>query len=200
MQVNIQNDIPNIKVSVNQNEDGSITLYLTHELKKVLGDANPGDIVTIGNRDYIVLEHREGATSVITKDVVVDMVYGESGSYEESGIRRFCNTSFYQELCEAVGESNIIPHTVDLTADDGSGKGSSVKDNISVITNELYRRYRELLPAGKTHWTATPVTVLDNSYARYVCIVCSDGFLGWGGCDFSYGVRPFCVLNSSISI
>lgn len=169
--------------------------------QKTLGEIKPGSTVEIGNREYIVLGHGAETTAVITKDIVKNMKFGETGDYSKSDVREFCNGDFYKELAKAVGKSNIVPHRVNLTCDDGSNKGATCKDNVSIITAENYRRYREYLPAlGKPSWTATGVTTLDKNYACSVCFVNSCGVLSWLGCDYSYDVRPFCILNSSILI
>lgn len=168
---------------------------------KTLGGVKPGDTVTIGEREYIVLGHVEEATAIIAKNPTKSMAFGIDGNYARSYVRTYCNGDFYKELCKAVGKHNIIPHTVNLVADDGSNKGVTVKDNVSILTNDLYRRYREFIPAiGSSCWTATRATTLDKDYARYVCIVDFSGILVWDDCDCSLGVRPFCILNSSVLV
>jgi len=201
MEIEVQNNIPNVKVSVNQNTDGSFIILLAQMNNKTLGSLKPGDTVTLGERKYIVLGHGAETTAVITKKPVKSMAFGKDGDYAKSDVRAYCNGEFYKELCKAVGKDNIIPHAVKLVSDDGSNKSASVKDNVSILTTDLYRRYRELLPAiGSTCWTATRVTTLDKDNARYVCVVNSFGVLDWNDCDFSGGVRPFCILNSSILV
>lgn len=199
MKVNVTNNIPNVNVTVNQNDDGSFAILLFEKTGKKLGDFKPGETVKFGNREYVVLGHGEETTAVITKDIVKDMEFGKTSDYSKSYVREFCNGEFYKELSNAVGKENVIPHRVKLTCDDGSNKGASCKDNISILTTENYRRYREYLPAiGKCSWTATGVTTLDNDYARGVCYVYSRGILRWNDCGCCTGVRPFCILHSSI--
>ena len=153
----------------------------------------------IGNREYIVLGHAEETTAVITKDFTKEMEFGQSGDYLTSDVRKYCNGEFYNELVAAVGAENIVKHTVKLVADDGTGKGKTCCDNVSIITTENYRRYREFLKAyGDWWWTATRVTYDDEDYARRVCCVRSGGVLGWRGGGCCSGVRPFCILNSSV--
>lgn len=201
MKIEVQNNIPGVKVSVNQNADGSFAVLLAQMEGKTLGSVKPGNTVTIGEREYIVLGHEKGTTAIIAKKPTKSMAFGKDGDYTKSDVRKYCNGEFYEELCEAVGKHNIIPHVVDLSADDGSNKKNSVVDNVSISTCDLYRRYREFIPAiGATCWTATRPTTLDEGYARYVCFVSSDGILDWGGCVFPYGVRPYCILNSSILV
>ena len=201
MKIEVQNNIPGVKVSVNQNADGSFAILLAEMAGKTLGSVKPGDTVTIGEREYIVLGHGEETTAIIAKKPTKSMAFGKDGDYTKSDVRTYCNGEFYKELCKAVGKHNIIPHTVNLVSDDGSNKGATVKDNVSILTCDLYRRYREFLPAiGSSCWTATRVTTLDKDYARCVCIVDSCGILSWNVCGYSSGVRPFCILNSSVLV
>lgn len=201
MKVNVINNVPNIEVTLNQSSDGSATLVVKEKMQKTLGRLKPGSIVKLGEREYIVLGHGTDTTAVITKDFVKKMEFGENNNYQTSKVREYCNTTFYNELVKAVGAKNIFKHKVRLMADDGTNKGVICCDNVSILTTELYRRYRQYLPAyGNWWWTATPVSSTINDYARGVCYVDSDGVLGWIGCGCCSGVRPFCILNSSILI
>ena len=203
MKIDIQSNIPGVKVNMNQNSDGSFTIILAKEIagSKTLGSVKPGDTVIIGEREYIVLGHEKGTTAIVAKKPTKAMAFGKDGNYAKSDVHAYCNSEFYNELCKAVGKYNIIPHVVDLVADDGSNKGALIKDNVSILTCDLYRRYREILPAiDSACWTATRVTNLDKDYAFCVCIVRSCGVLDWNVCGCSLGVRPFCILNSSVLV
>ena len=167
------------------------------EQNKALGDIAPGQIVKLGDREYIVLSHGKETTAVITKEFAKEVVFGENGDYTKSYVRDYCNGGFYNELVKAVGKDNIVKHTVRLIAEDGTGADKIVLDNVSILTTDLYRRYREFLHSYDDWWTATRFS---DNYDR-VCYVDSCGCLDWGtynGC--SRGVRPFCILNSSIIV
>lgn len=204
MNIKVENTIPNIKVSVNQNADGSFSVALTKidiEQAKRLGEITPGNVVKIGGREYIVLEQLENSTAVITKESAREMVFGKDGNYINSDIRKYCTGEFYKELADAVGEDNITTHAVNLMADDGTGKEVFCQDKVSILTSDLYRKYRDFLPAfGRHWWTATRVSASLKDYARLVCFVFSNGALYWNDCVNRNGVRPFCVLDSSISV
>lgn len=201
MEIKVINNVPNVKVTVNKSEDGGFAVLLAEDVRTTLGSAEPGSVVKLGNREYIVLGHAAETTAIIAKDFVKEMVFGQSGDYAISDVRKFCNGEFYNELAAAVGADNIIEHTVNLRADDGTGKGKVCKDKVSILTAENYRRYREFLKAyGDWWWTATRVTYDDEDYARCVCYVDSSGILDWVDCGCCGGVRPFCILNSSVSI
>lgn len=202
MNIKIQNNIPNVNVTFNRLEDGSMSILLTEEKRPMLGGVKCGNIIKLGDREFYVLGHGAETTAVLAKDAARRMTFGGGGDYRKSDVRDYCNGDFYKELAAVVGAENIVQHTVKLGADDGTGKGLSCKDNISILTTDLYRRYREFLPAmGDPWWTATRVSHdEDTGYTRSVCCVDSNGVLDWFGCDCSCDVRPFCILNSSILV
>ncbi len=202
MQIKIKNEFPNVKVDVKEHGNGDITVTLSEQPRRTLGEVKCGEIVKLGDREFYVLEHSATTTAVLAKDSVKTMDYAGGGDYAKSDVRRYLNDTFYNELSNAVGASNIVEHTIKLVADDGTGKKLSVRDHVSLLTTDLYRRYREYLPAmGSPWWTATRVTHDESTgYARCVCCVHSNGILGWFGCDCGGDVRPFCVLDSSIFV
>ena len=178
--------------------DDSVAIPMTDD-SDALGRVICGSAIEIGDRSYIVLEHRnDGTTAVITKDFWKDMEFdNDSGDYAESAVRNALNNEFYNEVANAVGVESIIEHEVNLTADDGTNKGVVCRDNVSLLTTDLYRKYRDFLPAyGSWWWTATPYST---EFPRGVCSVDDDGTLSWDGCNYSRGVRPFLILDSSVS-
>ena len=163
----------------------------------VLGSVECGSTILIGDRGYIVLEQTGDTTAVITKDFWKDMEFGDSGDYAESAVRNALNTEFYNEVSSEIGDENIITHEVDTTRYRNDGIHSSCRDKVSLLTVDLYRRYRKFLPAyGSWWWTATPYST---EFPRSVCSVSGGGTLGWRVCSCSFGVRPFLILDSSIS-
>ena len=202
MDIKIVNSIPNAKATITKSTDGGYIISITEDEKRVLGNMNPGSVVKLGNREYIVLEHSEDTTAIIAKEFAKKMQFGDNGDYANSNIRKYCNGEFYSELVDAVGEENIIEHTVNLVADDGTGKDKMCKDKVSILTTDLYRRYSEYLPEyGDLWWTVTRVSHNDSrGYSRHVCCVDSFGVLRWNDCGSCRGVRPFCILKSSILV
>lgn len=158
-----------------------------------------GNIMKIAGKDYIVLDINTGDVSLLAKDPACRMEFGGDGDYAVSKVRNYLNGDFYRELAASVGEENIVEHTVRLMADDGTGKGIVVNDKISLLTTDMYRRYREYIPALGTSWgTATRVTYDKNTfYVRHVCYISPEGVLLWCNCGSSQYVHPFCILKSS---
>lgn len=200
MEIKVINNVPTLNVTINQSEDGSFAILLAEDKRQQLGCAELGSVKKIGNHEFIVLEHTELGTAVITKDIVKRMEFGSTGDYTTSNVRSYCISDFYNEMVKAIGEDKIIRHAVDLTADDGTGI-KTIEDSVSVLTTERYRHYRKFLKAmGESWWTATRVTSEVSNYTGDVCDVDSNGVLNWSVCDWSYGVRPFLILDSSLLV
>lgn len=204
MNIKVENNVPNIKVTVNKNENGEITILLAEESKKIkLGEVECGKVVKIGEREFIVLGHSADTTAVLVKDSVKEMRFGGAGYWRDSLVRRYCNNVFLNELACAIGERNIVKHTVRMIADDGTGKGQVCEDKISLLTTDLFRRYREYIPfSDECWWTATRVTYnkgtgINTYMVKYVNY---GGILNWAGDGSSLGVHPYCILKSSVLV
>lgn len=205
MKINVTNKVDNLNVTVSELNNCIEILITEKEDKKgnkTLGSVIPGNIVTIGMRKYIVLGHEAGTTVLLDANKIDEGAFDEDDSdYKISNVRKYLNDKYYEELCAAVGKDNVIKHSVNLEADDGTNKGAFCDDFVSLITTTNYRRYREYIPAAGYHWwTATRVTTSDKDYSRCVCCVSSRGVPRWGDCSYRSGVRPFCILNSSILV
>lgn len=164
-----------------------------------LGRKSPGNIVCLAGKEFIVLGREEAGVALIAKDIVEYMEFGRNADYLNSAVRQYCNETFYRMLADAIGADNILAHTIDLIADDGTG-GGFCDDFVSILTTERYRKYRKYLPAmGNWWWTATRVNADNDDYARRVCDVRSRGVLDWHHSgDDGGGVRPFCILNPAL--
>ena len=200
MRVEIVNNAPSVRVTTRE-DDGTVIITLSPEGCKTLGEHEPGAIIKLGKREYIILQHLDGVTAVIAKDFVKKMVFGKTGDYLNSDIRAYLNNDFYKEIAGAVGKENIVKHQIDLTADDGTGV-QICEDYVSILTTERYRAYRKFLPAYGSWWyTATRVSADVEGYARNVCCVNSDGVRNWSDCGSGGGgVRPFVVLKSCVLV
>lgn len=199
--IEIKNSVPGLRVVVGKGHNGNVVITISEKAaEKTLGSIECGRVVKIGSRKYIVLGHGEETTAVLDAEFVTEMEFGKDGNYATSDVRKFLNEKYYNKLCKEIGKENIVQHKVRLTADDGTDKGIICRDYVSLLTNDLYRRYREYIPTyGDWWWTATRVSNTPD-YAHRVCCVCSFGTLGWGGCGVCLGVHPFLILKSSILI
>ena len=171
-----------------------------------LADVPVGDTVKIGGHEMIVLEQNGDTTALIRKDILPKKIaFGSTNNYIGSNVQKACE-AFADELTAAIGAENIVPHDVDLTADDGLDDfGTSTGCRASLITANMYRRFVRLLDKFKLKewwWTATPFSIPPHDDDNWVKCVSPSGCIDSGGYDYgdSDGVRPFCILKSTIFV
>lgn len=204
MKINLINNLPdniNAKVPAFSSLVSSMIKEQISPSCRTLGDCGFGEFIKLGNREYVVLGHDVYTTALITNHSAIVMPYGSNSNYINSLVRDFCNGEFYEELADAVGRENIVPHKVNLMCDDGTNKGMYCEDNVSILTADNYRRYREYITAeDKSSWLATGVSTICKNATDNVCIVGTSGIIGNIPFRYNSGVRPFCILNSSVII
>ena len=189
-----------------------LTPAQVEEIKKSFGlgviplkDVAAGDVVKIGDLEFIVLEHFEdGTTALLLKNLWKTAKFdNNSNDYSKSALRKDLNENFCNVLSTIVGEENIVKHTIDLTSDDGRTDYGSCEDYISLLTCAMYRKYVYTLDKYRLDnwwWLATAYSTKLNGYDCSVRCVYDDGTLGSDGCDGVRGVRPFCILKSNIFV
>lgn len=154
--------------------------------------------------EWIVLEHDDtNHTLVLAKDIIGNMLFDENNSnnWAKSTLRKYLNGEFLEKLCEGLdpiylGFSLL---TTDLTSEDGLKDYGESIDTVSLLTCDLYRKYRNILePIDEWWWLATPYSTLA-AYSYYVRRVSTDGTLYYSYAHLGYrGVRPLCYLSSEI--
>lgn len=207
MQITI--DSANIKI-----ENGKVTIDLNPEQLAALTCSNkvelstlkPGDEFKLGDEVFIVMEHTDKGTRVISKEFAYKEVkFGDNSNWNTSPIRRMLNNEYFEKIAAIIGgENNIISMDRDLTSLDGLDDYGTCTDKVSLLTAMEYAKYHKILGLKSIYpdwwWLITPASTPSNNYARRVCYVISSGILDWGGCDYACGVRPFLNLESSISV
>lgn len=181
------------------------------KVKKVLGlkDRRLSDVpkkktFQIGKYELIVLEQSGDTTAVICKDPYrKNMIFGKNNNYNGSDADKACE-EFADEIAAIVGEENIVVHTVDLTTDDGLKDYGKIRRRASALTTERYRRYVDVLDEYKLDiwtWLATAFSTKKHESDRLIKCVSPSGCVYYGSYrNVSVGVRPFCILKSSIFV
>ena len=171
---------------------------------KQLADIPAGETFKVGDLEFIVLEQSGDTTAVILKDLLYSSKeFGKNNNYNGSYVDNYCN-DFAKKLMKIVDKGNVVEHTVDLTADDGLKDYGTIKRCASLLTCDLYRRYRYVLkeyPVDNWYWLATAYSTDSNGYSSCVRCVSLDGTLYLSLCNrYCFGVRPFCILKSNILV
>ena len=111
----------------------------------------------------------------------------EEYSFDDDGCNNYAKSSLRRkllnELLPVLGEDNLIPHEVDMVADNGDDRYGTVTDRVFILSCDEYRKYRKHVPLlPEWMWTCTPWYI-------------SDGYLYSGSADSSNGFAPACVFN-----
>lgn len=169
-----------------------------------LADNAPGDVVKVGDHEFVVLEHRAEGTALVLKQLLRESEeFGdEINNFAGSNVEEICN-EFAEELARIVGADNVLLHDVDLTSDDGLKDYGVIKRRVSLLTADMYRKFVEILDEHKIDawwWLATPYSTPRHEHASWIKCVSPSGYINIDFYYFHYGVRPFCILNSNIFV
>lgn len=198
-------------------EDGKITIEfdennLIEEIpndcisnnKIKLNELKPGDEFYIGPSVYVVVDHVDDTTKVISKEITHKMAFDYDGNnnYLISNIREILNGRDYDCLTNYMDVHNIMPTKCDTTAMDGSGSYGTSKENITILFLDEYRKYYGILNdipnfTSEVQWLSTPVS-MKNQFKSFVCTIDKDGLIDRMPSDNqNIGVRQFFTLKSS---
>ena len=192
-----------IQLTKEQLDQLTEALGMKTECKKQLADFKAGDTVKIGGFEMVVLEQHGNETSLILKGLYVEeSKFGENNNYDGSYVDEQCR-KFALELAAIVGEDNVVEHEVDLISNDGLKCYGTVNRRASLLTADLYRKYVDVLDTVKPDkwwWLATPWSTARHDNDRWVLCVAPSGSVSFDIYDGGDGVRPFCILKSSIFV
>lgn len=156
--------------------------------------------------NFFVLEHGEGKTSVLYKDLLENgMRFGQNNNFGDSNscVVRKRLQEFAEELKSIIGADNLLEHVVDLTSDDGLDDYGKTTANVSLLTCGLYRRFVKVIDKHKINecwWLVTPFSTPTHGDNEWIKCVSPLGNFNFSGCGGNFGVRPFCILNSNIFV
>lgn len=198
-------EINGVKIELNEAQKKQLAESFALECKqKRLADYSKGEVVKIGRREFIVLEQEGDRTHLLLKGLLKESAeFGTNNNYDGSNVDEICN-DFAVELINAVGEDNVLPFTVDLTANDGlKCYGTIERRRAALLTAEQYRRYVYIIDEHKLDkwwWLATPYSTAKHDGTEYALCVSPGGYICYLSCYDCNGVRPFCILKSNIFV
>lgn len=166
--------------------------------RKKFDDIEIGEIITVAETDFIVLDKTDDEVICLTKDIVFNIQFDSStNNYANSSIRKKLNN----KLIDEVGKRELCDIELDLLSLDGLDEYGTVTDKVGLLTVDMYRKYNRIIekyPVKNWWWLATPWTTPHRGYDSCVCGVSSGGAVFCYKCNRDGGVRPFCIFSSSI--
>lgn len=163
----------------------------------------PSSVINYGGLDCIVLDVEQDKILVLAKESIGNMPFdeGNSNNFPKGTLCKYLNGEFIKKLkANGADTSALIPTTIDLTSDDGLKDYGETTQKIFLLTCDMYRKYRSVIPnLDDWWWLATAYSTESNGYAYVARYVRSDGSLDYGSAYYGYhGVRPAFYLKSSI--
>lgn len=171
---------------------------------KKLAELKQGARFLYGGVEWVKLSDMGAATLALAAEPVFERAFNEENynDWRTSSLRRELNGPFLDALVtEGADRAAFLDWESDLTADDGMTDYETSFDKIALLSDGLYRNFRNLIPKiGCWWWTLTPWTC-DPEYSCIVRSVYSSGALDWRNAGNGYyGVRPLCYLKSDILV
>lgn len=163
----------------------------------------PSSVINYGGLDCIVLDVEQDKILVLAKESIGNMPFdeGNSNNFPKGTLCKYLNDEFIKKLkADGADTSALIPTTIDLTSDDGLKDYGETTQKIFLLTCDMYRKYRSVIPnLDDWWWLATAYSTESNGYANNARYVDSDGSLDdYYAYSGSSGVRPAFYLKSSI--
>ena len=194
----------NQEIRIKTNSDGSKTIEIRDKDKDRLGNLKPGEHFEIADWDFIVLQHNERGTLVISKDLLAENErFGNTRNYKESNIKKVIEEKILPVVENAVGRDNIIVHSTKLTSVDMQNEFGEVQCRMRPLSFDEAREFNNLLVNNDLpdwYWTLTPWSTEARGWEYSVAVVSPSGLVF----DYDYynccGVRPVCILNSDIFV
>ena len=173
--------------------------------KVQLGSLKLGETFKIGEHDFIVLDHDDGTTKVISKNFMKkNVVYDDNcRDYKRSNLRKVMEKEILPVIAKEVGANNLVAHTVNLTSVDMQKEFEPCECLVRPLTFDEVRKYNDLLVNKELNnwwWTCTPWSTEEREWKYGIAVVSPSGSFNLGNCRGCNGVRPFCILKSNIFV
>ena len=174
---------------------------MSNENNNQIAGVKDGEVFRLGGTEFIKFPDVNGETPVLMKNIAFRSEFGKNNDLRCSTALRRMEQEILPKIIAAVGEENVCTVKTDLTTLDGLKTYGVMESKISLPTLDFYRANVQILDRYKPSdwwWLATA----DSTKPHYdpIWTVC----VSPAGCIYDYyyyfqfGVRPFCILKSSI--
>lgn len=157
---------------------------------------NPGDIITLADVKFAVLDIIDGNPFVVALTNQGSSRFGDSNNYANSTLRNVVE-NWLEDL--DIDTDLVMEREIDLTTLDGYKGYGKLKVKAAPLTMDEARKYAELIPdPDDWSWLATGWGAPEHYGSRRALLAYSNG--GWSSshCSYSYGIRPALMLSSAL--
>ena len=199
----ITNEQRNILTFIMDNKNVLEELYAAIPKETKVSDLKLGESVKFADLTWSKFaEDNEGNAYMLADESICDMEFGENNDWRESSIRNDKLNELYKKIVTGLGADALVTIQTDLFSHDGLRDYGKCEDMVSLLTYDLYRNNREnIKDLDECWWLSTPDSTPFGCGASFVLCVGSDGGVIYDVCNWSdCGVRPFCILKSSIFV
>lgn len=196
------NLIESIENLINESEDSASKTL--DKIKTAIQNAKRPDFSKIKDGEhfmyhgieFIRLGLEQGGVLCMTAKPIAEEAFDPNGcnNWAKSRARKKLNTEFLSLM----DENDLLPFESDLTADNGDTAYGKCVDKIGILSCDLYRKYRKIVPLfDEWMWTCTPwhCGTPHSGDAYYVRLVISAGTVGGDYAYVAYGLAPACIFH-----
>lgn len=196
------NLIESIENLINESEDSASKTL--DKIKTAIQNAKRPDFSKIKDGEhfmyhgieFIRLGLEQGGVLCMTAKPIAEEAFDPNGcnNWAKSRARKKLNTEFLSLM----DENDLLPFESDLTADNGDTAYGKCVDKIGILSCDLYRKYRKIVPLfGEWMWTCTPwhCGTPNSGYTLSVRLVTSDGTMNGINALTAHGLAPACIFH-----
>lgn len=196
------NLIESIENLINESEDSASKTL--DKIKTAIQNAKRPDFSKIKDGEhfmyhgieFIRLGLEQGGVLCMTAKPIAEEAFDPNGcnNWAKSRARKKLNTEFLSLM----DENDLLPFESDLTADNGDTAYGKCVDKIGILSCDLYRKYRKIVPLfDEWMWTCTPwhCGTPNSGYAFGVRRVHSDGTVYHTNAYLAIGLAPACIFH-----
>lgn len=173
--------------------------------KVMLKDIPAGGKFETGIGRFLVLKQKADCTVVITEGLYRknEEFDDDCTDYKKSSLRELCDGEILNEFVAEFGEDNICENEAGLVTVDGQEVFGKLLTKVRPLTFDEAREYNDLLvnkDLPDWYWTCTSWSTEKRDWPYSVAVVSPFGDFYYFSCSCSDGVRPLCILKSSIFV
>lgn len=169
---------------------------IKNERKPDFSKIKDGDHFIYRGIEFIRLGEEQGGILCMTARVWNETAFDENGcnDWRKSSARKLLNSEFLDML----NKDDLLPYHSDLTADNGDTTYGECADYVGLLSCDLYRKYRKIVPLfNEWMWTCTPwhCDTPTSGYAGGVRLVGTAGSLYYSSARNAVGLAPACIFH-----